>query len=121
MVNLVGKNCPFYETSLNQNRKCMTDNEGHGVTPAAIISLVRGPRRIYALAAFAFGSVRPALATPAFALGASPPPAESRAAHRPSPWKAVNFEVIHCGKSETFQRFQSPRELKVPNSPEYFL
>jgi len=22
----------------------------------------------------------------------------------------------HCGKSETFQRFQSPKELKVPSS-----
>ena len=37
MVNLVGKNCPFPETSLDQDRKCVTDNEEHGVTPAAII------------------------------------------------------------------------------------
>ena len=37
MVNLVGKNCPFPETSLNQDRKCVTYNEEHGVTPAAII------------------------------------------------------------------------------------
>jgi hypothetical protein len=74
--------------------------------------LVRGPRRIYALAAFAFGGVRPALATPAFALGASPPPAESRAARRPSPGKAVNFEVIHCGKSETFKGFSLRGSLK---------
>src|ERR1700684_2842469 len=44
-----------------------------------------------------------------------------RGAHRRSSERPLIYSrVTHCGKSETFQRFQSPTELNLPSSPTIF-